>query len=94
MDGEIATTEQQPANAEALKEATAVLRDLCEQRGTSSTAVETAANAGGWDADDADAEDCGDGRALRVWFRWEPPLEQSDMLLQFRPPQLTPLHFA
>ena len=63
MDGEIATTEQQPANAEALKEATAVLRDLCEQRGTSSSAVETAANAGGWDADDADADDCGAGRA-------------------------------
>ena len=51
VDGDIAVREQGPANAEALEQATALLRDLRRQGSSSSTAFVAAPDADGWDED-------------------------------------------
>ena len=51
VDGDIAAREQGPANAEALEQATALLRDLRRQGSSSSTAFVAAPDADGWDED-------------------------------------------
>ena len=53
VDGDIAAREQGPANAEALEQATALLRDLRGQGSSSSAAFVATPDADYWDEDAA-----------------------------------------